>query len=144
MPLPASRPRRAALLLLAAAYLAAGVLHLAVPRPFIAITPPWVPQAAAVIALTGIAEVAGALALMADRTRRLAGITFALYALAVFPANIAHAAHDLSTGTGLGWAYHYPRLFAQPFLCWWALWAAGVVDVRIARAGGAAGPSPRP
>jgi uncharacterized membrane protein len=130
--------------LLAAAYLVAGVLHLAAPRPFLAITPPWVPHAVTVIALTGLAEIVGALALLAGRTRRLAGTAFALYALAVFPANIAHAVHDLSAGTGLGWAYHYPRLFAQPFLCWWALWAAGVVDVRIAAGGDAGGPAPRP
>ncbi|MBA4795493.1 MAG: hypothetical protein H2041_17675 [Phenylobacterium sp.] len=39
-------------LILAAAYFAAGVLHLAVPAPFLGITPGWVPWPQAVIAAT--------------------------------------------------------------------------------------------
>lgn len=46
------------------------------------------------------------------------------YAVCVYPANIPHAVQDLSTGTGLG-CYHYPRLFARPLICWWALAAGG-------------------
>jgi len=45
--------------LLGAAYLAAGVLHLATPAPFLKITPGWVPYPATVIALTGLCELAG-------------------------------------------------------------------------------------
>jgi uncharacterized membrane protein len=78
--------------------------------------------------LTGAAELAGAVALFVPRLRALAGVMLALYAVCVYPANILHAVHDLSTGTGMGWAYHYPRLFAQPFICWWALAAGGVTD----------------
>ena len=29
---------------------------------------------------------------------------------------------------GLGLAYHIPRMFAQPIIVWWALWAGGVTD----------------
>jgi uncharacterized membrane protein len=76
--------------------------------------------------VTGGAELLGALGLFISPIRSLAGAMLALYALCVYPANILHAVHDLSTGTGLGWAYHYPRLFAQPFICWWALAAGGV------------------
>lgn len=117
--------RRRARLVLACLYLLAGVLHLAVPRPFLHITPAWVPYPALVIAGTGLCEIAGALALLSVRARTPAGGMLALYALCVFPANLQHAVQDLSTGTGLGWVYHAPRLFAQPLLCWWALWAAG-------------------
>ena len=92
--------------------------------------PPVVPHPQAVIILTGAAELAGAIGLFVPRTRFLAGLMLALYAVCVYPANILQAVQDLSTGHGLGWSYHYPRLFAQPFICWWAL-AAG----RVGRAG---------
>ena len=49
---------------LGALYLVAGYFHLAHPRPFLTITPDWVPWPDAVIFWTGIAEFAGALALL--------------------------------------------------------------------------------
>ena len=101
--------------LLVCLYLAAGVLHLLVPRPFIAITPSWVPHAALVIALTGLAELAGAIGLAQPwfpRLRQAAGWGLAAYALCVWPANFYHAfAHVAIDGMALGWAYHAPRRF---------------------------------
>ncbi|MFZ5796698.1 MAG: DoxX family protein, partial [Pseudomonadota bacterium] len=63
---PASAaPRTRAVLraVLAAAYLAAGVLHVAVPGPFLSITPGLVPFPKAVILVTGLCEIAGAVGL---------------------------------------------------------------------------------
>ena len=124
--------RRIARGLLALFYLVAGLFHLALPQPFIAITPSWVPAPAAVIALTGLAELAGALALLQPRwpaLRRAAGWGLAAYALCVWPANVEHMLIDLARpGHGLGLGYHVPRLAAQPLLIWLALWAAEVVD----------------
>ncbi|ADL02525.1 DoxX family protein [Brevundimonas subvibrioides] len=115
--------------ILAAAFLAAGILHLLVPTPFLGITPVWVPFAPAVIAVTGIAELAGAVGLMIPRLRQAAGIGLALYAVCVFPANIQHAVSDLAlSDPQLGWAYHGPRLLFQPVIVWWALWAGEVID----------------
>lgn len=115
--------------LLALAYGAAGYLHLARPAPFLAITPPWVPQPEWVIAATGIAELAGAIGLMLPALRKPAGWGLALYALCVWPANFHHAfAHIAIGGETLGWWYHGPRLAAQPLIIWWALWASGAVD----------------
>ena len=53
-----SRIRGALRWLLALAYGYAGYRHLTTPAPFVAITPPWVPEAALVVAATGIAELA--------------------------------------------------------------------------------------
>jgi uncharacterized membrane protein len=107
-------------------FILAGTVHLARPDVFASIMPEAVPHPHAVIIGTGIAEVVGAAGLFVPRVRALAGVMLALYAICVYPANIAHAVHDLSTGTGLGWAYHYPRLFVQPLICWWALAAGGL------------------
>jgi len=109
-------------------YLLAGVIHIARPDLFMRVMPPALPHPLAIILLTGAAEIAGAAGLFVPRTRAIAGAALALYAVCVYPANILHAVHDLSTGTGLGWAYHYPRLFAQPFICWWALAAGGLTS----------------
>ncbi len=115
---------------LALFYLAAGIIHLRSPHDFIAITPHWVPDAPLVIALTGMAEIAGALALMVvPRLRQAAGVGLALYAICVFPANINQAIHDIPIGgQHLSWWYHGPRLLFQPVLVWWALWAGGVIE----------------
>lgn len=129
-----SRARQIARVILALAYLVAGVAHLRSPGGFIAITPDWVPFPATVIWLTGIAEIAGAVGLMLPPLRRAAGIGLALYALCVWPANIHHALGDIPLGgVHLSWWYHGPRLALQPLIIWWALWAGGVIDWPLAR-----------
>jgi len=121
--------RAIARLILAVAFFAAGVLHLAAPGGFVAITPTWVPFARHVIAITGICEIAGAVALLSLRLRRIAGIMLAIYAACVFPANIRHAVDGIAIGgVVLGPWYHIPRLLFQPVIIWWALWAGTVID----------------
>jgi uncharacterized membrane protein len=112
--------------ILAALYCAAGVLHLAIPAVFARIVPAWVPQPLLVVQATGLCELAGAVGLMTRRFRQAAGLGLALYAVCVFPANVQHAVIDLGSGRGLGWWYHAPRLFLQPFIMLWALWAGEV------------------
>ncbi len=128
MPAPQPRPalgRRLLLGGLAALYVVAGVLHLAMPAPFLSITPGWVPYPAAVIALTGVFEIAAGIGLIYPATRRIAGLALAAYAVCVFPANITHAMQDLGSGGGLGWWYHAPRLALQPVLVWAAIYCSG-------------------
>jgi len=123
------RGRRTVRWALVALYLAAGVLHLALPAPFLKITPVWVPDAPLVIALTGLAELAGAAGLAQGWSlplRRAAGWGLAAYALCVWPANVQHLLLDMARPDhGLGWAYHGPRMLAQPVLIWAAAWAGG-------------------
>jgi uncharacterized membrane protein len=113
--------RRLARWLLILFYGVAGVAHLVVTDAMVKITPGWVPQPRAVVIVTGLCELAGAVGLATVRWRRAAGWALALYAVCVFPANVNHAIHDLSTGTGLGWGYHGLRLPLQPLIVWWAL-----------------------
>ncbi|PZQ23702.1 MAG: hypothetical protein DI569_04370 [Sphingopyxis macrogoltabida] len=117
------------------AYAYAGYRHLATPAPFLAITPPWVPQPGFVVAATGVAEIAGAIGLMIPATRKAAGWGLALYALCVWPANFHHALANVAIGgQTLGWGYHGPRLALQPVIIWWALWASGATDWPLRRA----------
>lgn len=117
-------------ILLAALYAFAGYMHFAAPDPFVSITPEWVPHPEAVVFLTGVAEILGAVGLLqpfSKSLRQAAGIGLALYALCVWPANINHFAMDMAREDGgLGLAYHVPRMFAQPLVIWLALWVAEV------------------
>ena len=120
--------RRVALVLIAVLYVVAGLFHLASPQVFLSVMPPWVPYPDAVILVTGLIELAGIIALLVPRTRRLGAIVLSVYAICVYPANIWHAVQDLSKlHPGSLWLYHAPRLFAQPFIVWWSLYAGGVV-----------------
>jgi len=114
---------------MAAFYAGAGAFHLSAPDAFLAITPEWVPFPRQVVLGTGICEIAGAAALLTPRLRSVAGLMLALYAIAVFPANIKHAMENVPVaGVTLTWWYHAPRLALQPVLVWWALFCSGVVD----------------
>ena len=114
---------------LAAFYIAAGVAHLQAPGKLLAITPSWVPFAAEVILITGVCEIAGAIALMTRPLRWWAGVALALYACCVWPANIKHALEGIDLPPlPNSWLYHGPRLALQPILIWWALYCAGAID----------------
>lgn len=120
--------------LLALVYAYAGYLHLRSPETFLAITPLWVPAPRQVILVTGICEIAGAIALLTGRLRWIAGVMLALYALCVYPANIKHALEGIAIGgRQLGWGYHGPRLAFQPVFIWWALYAGAVIDWPFAK-----------
>lgn len=111
-------------------YAFAGFVHVRRPGFFAPMMPAFVPAPHAMIVATGVCEIAGAAALFVPRLRAAAGLALALYAVCVYPVNIEHAVHDLGGHTGLGWWYHAPRLFAQPFICWWALAAGGLMRRR--------------
>ena len=115
--------------IMALAYFAVGLVPLQAPEAFLPIVPLWVPMPRAVVLATGWCELAGAIGLVTPVLRRPAGIALALYAIAVFPANIKHALEGVEiAGLQLGWYYHAPRLAFQPVLVWWALYCAGMVD----------------
>jgi uncharacterized membrane protein len=115
--------------LMAAFYIAAGIGHLIRPDAFLPIVPDFVPLPRETILITGLCELAGAVALLTPRFRKLAGIMLALYALGVWPANIKHAVEgiDLPPIPDTWW-YHGPRLAFQPVLMWWALFCSGAID----------------
>lgn len=83
--------RRVMRLIMAAFYLAVGVVHLGAPDAFLPIMPEWVSAPRAVALASGACEIAGALALLTTRLRRADAIMLALYAVCVFPAHIKHA-----------------------------------------------------
>ena len=118
-------------------YAVAGYFHVTAPGPFLRIMPGWVPWPEAVVFWTGLAEFAGAAALVQPASgglRRAGAVALALYALCVWPANVNHMLLDMARPDhGWGMAYHVPRMVAQPLLIWATLWAARLLDWPFAR-----------
>lgn len=67
--------------------LAGGVLHLVVPEPFFRIVPNWLPELA-VVYVSGLAEIAIGVGVLAPRTRALAGLAFALLCASYLPLHV--------------------------------------------------------
>ncbi len=114
--------------LLTAFWLVAGTMHFVVPRSYEAIVPPYVPMRRAAVAVSGIAEIAGGLAIISPRTRNGFARWWLLALLAaVFPANI-HMATNPQDVRGLDlrrvprWAL-WARLPLQPLAMLW-VWRA--------------------
>jgi uncharacterized membrane protein len=103
----------------------AGVMHFVRPHAYEAIVPPWVPLRREVVIVSGIAEIAGAVAVALVPTRRLARWLLIALLAAVFPANV-HMAVNPEQVPGLDlhrvprWAL-WARLPLQPLMMLWVL-----------------------
>jgi len=73
---------------LALFFIVAGVLHFIFPAQYASTMPAWIPWHDALVALSGLCEIAGGLGVLWVRTRMAAGIGLILLSLAVLPANI--------------------------------------------------------
>jgi uncharacterized membrane protein len=111
---------------LAAVFTFAGTLHFVRPRPYEAIVPPPFPKREAVV-ISGVAEIAGALALLHPTTRRAGGWWLIALLLAVFPANVYMAVspekiHGIGIHKMPRWLL-WARLPLQPLTMLW-VWRA--------------------
>jgi uncharacterized membrane protein len=112
---------------LAAFFAYAGSMHFVKPRFFEAIVPPAVPGKREVVIVSGVAEIAGAAALLHPAGRRFGRWWLLGLLLAVFPANI-HMAVNPEQISGLDlkkiprWAL-WARLALQPLAMFW-VWRA--------------------
>jgi uncharacterized membrane protein len=115
-------------ILLGAFLIFAGVNHLTVARvEFLAQVPPWVPlDGDLVVVLSGIAEIALGLGLvLLTRQRVLVGLATAAFFVLIFPGNISQYVNRIDAfGLNTDQA-RFIRLFFQPVLVIWALWATG-------------------
>lgn len=115
-------------MLLGAALIYAGVSHLTFSREtFQAQVPAWVPlDSDFVVLASGVVEICLGLALISlGRYKAQVGILVAAFFIAIFPGNISQYltqtdAFGLNTDEA-----RLIRLFFQPLLVVWALWATG-------------------
>ena len=104
---------------------AAGIFHFVGHRFFERIVPPWVPNAALAVQLSGVAEIVGAVGLLWSTTRRAAAWGLIVLLAAVLPANVQMLQMARAAGEN-GWlvAGLWARLPIQPLLMWWLYRAA--------------------
>ncbi len=110
----AGRGRRGARML-GIFFVGAGLNHFAMPRPYRRIVPAGMGDPATLVTVSGIAEVAGGLGVLASRTRRPAGLWLIALLAAVFPANLHMARNPDEFHRIPRWAL-YARLPLQPLL----------------------------
>jgi uncharacterized membrane protein len=110
-------------LLLGLAFVGAGINHFVIPRAYERIVPPALKdRAQSLVAVSGVAEVAGGLGVLLPWTRRPAGLGLIALLAAVFPANLYMARKPEDFRKLPRWAL-YARLPLQPLMMWWA-WTA--------------------
>ena len=106
---------------LAALFAVSGLLHLVRPSSFDGLIPPFLPAPGAIIAISGVAELACAIGLA--RRAPWAGPASAALLIAVFPGNVWFALATSAEPASAGWlvAGAWLRLPLQVPLVWAAL-----------------------
>ena len=124
--------RIAGQILLGAALIYAGITHLTTSRlEFQAQVPTWVPLSADFVVLaSGVVEICLGIALASLQYRRYVGWVTAAFFVAIFPGNISQYINGIDAfGLDTDQA-RLIRLFFQPPLVLWALWATGIFPRR--------------
>jgi uncharacterized membrane protein len=104
-----------------------GVMHFVIPRSYKAMMPPSLPRHSEAVAISGIAEIVGGLAVAKPSTRHFARWWLLALLVAVFPANV-HMAVNPEQARGLDldrlprWLL-WARLPLQPLAMLW-VWRA--------------------
>jgi uncharacterized membrane protein len=124
--------RNAGQILLGAGLIYAGITHLTTSRlEFQAQVPSWVPLSADFVVLaSGVVEICLGIALASLQYRRYVGWITAAFFIAIFPGNISQYVNGIDAfGLDTDQA-RLIRLFFQPLLVLWALWATGIFPRR--------------
>jgi uncharacterized membrane protein len=103
-----------------------GVLHFAAADAFAQIVPPALPWPYALVWISGALEILLGLALIPEKTRRLAGFGLVALYIAVFPANVYMAVADVRIRDlpPVPPAILWGRLPFQAVFVAWALWVS--------------------
>jgi uncharacterized membrane protein len=100
-----------------------GVNHFVDPTPYLGMMPAYLPWHLELVYLSGVFEILGGLGLLIAQTRRAAAWGLVALLIAIFPANLNMAIHQLALGTVQvpAWAL-WARLPLQGVLIAWAWW----------------------
>jgi uncharacterized membrane protein len=120
---PETKLKRLFRVLAGLSMVAVGILHFVRPSGFVKIVPAWLPAPLFLVHLSGFFEIAGGIGLFWRRSHRAAAFGLIALYVAVFPANINMAVHDLQPeGAHIPIALLWLRLPFQAVLialAWW-------------------------
>lgn len=102
-------------------FLGSGTLHFTRPGPFEHIVPEALPNPELLVAISGVAELAGGVGLLVPQLRRPAAIGLVALLVAVFPANANMALNAEELAPGIPQWLLWARLPLQPLLMWLVL-----------------------
>jgi len=107
-----------------AAFILASIPHFTSPERYLPMMPPFVPAPAAMIFVSGVAELIGGLGMLIPRTARYASWWLALLLVVIFPANVYVAISGVNAaGLPSSPWYTWSRLPFQILFIWWVLYA---------------------
>lgn len=106
-------------------FIIAGILHFLKPQFFVQIMPDYIPYHLAMVYISGIAEIAGGIGILFEKTQIWAGWGLILLLIAVFPANINMTIESVQKSgyTSLFSLATILRLPLQFVLIYWVYWA---------------------
>lgn len=109
--------------ILAVCIIVAGILHFAVPDPFIRIVPGFLPYPAALVYISGVIEIGLGITLLLPPVSQLAAWGLVALFIAVYPANLNMAINGIEiAGIPNTWWFQAIRLPFQFVLIAWAYW----------------------
>jgi uncharacterized membrane protein len=116
--------KRILLWIMAAFYVFAGVMHFVRPDFYLPMMPPYLPWHPALVFLSGVAELVLGVAVLIPALRGAAAWGIILLLIAIFPANLHIALHNVPVfdnveGAGI---WNWVRLPFQLVLILWAWW----------------------
>lgn len=114
--------RRFALIGLGALFVLAGLNHFRDPAFYLRLMPPWLPAPAALLALSGAAEVVLGVGVFPPATRTAAGWALVLLLVAFLPVHVHMVVHSEQFPAVPEW-FLWARLPLQFVLMYWAWWA---------------------
>jgi uncharacterized membrane protein len=129
-----ARLKRPLLYVMGVMYVGAGAMHFVVPTLYAQIIPPAFPRPLALVYLSGVAEIVLGIGVLIPRTRRLAAWGLIALLIAVFPANVYMATHDVVLEGLPAWANSpsdaatWARLPFQLVFVAWAWWYTRPMD----------------
>jgi uncharacterized membrane protein len=111
---PGRRSRR----LLALFFIGGGINHFVIPKTYASIVPPELGDPKPLVAISGVAEIAGGVGMLLKPTRGLSGLGMVALLAAVFPANL-YMARNPERFARIPRLALYGRLPLQPLMMWW-------------------------
>jgi uncharacterized membrane protein len=122
--------------LAAGGFVWAGIAHFRDPAFYRRIIPPFFPARPALVAISGVCEIAGGLGLLVRPLRRAAGWGLIALLIAVFPANIymALAPNESADGRFAGWMLWLRLPLQAVLIAWvWVIALGSLADTAATR-----------